>query len=142
MPEDSFKTILFAFILLSLFGMLILTSVVSVADNYSKDTSQVVGGSLSLDKFNESITNVENDAKAMEERFEKQSIWSAIAGVVVEGIFGIAKDMIVMILLPFDIVTDIMLDVFNVPVFVTSVLLGLIIIAMMFGIWRLIKIGD
>lgn len=140
--EDGFKNMLFAFILVSLFGMLILTAVNYVGDTYSKDTSQVVGGSLSMDKFNSSISSIENNAKAMKTRFDKGSIWSAVAGVVVEGIFGIAKDMVGMILLPFDIVADIMLDVFHVPAFVTSVLLGLLILGIIFGIWRLLKIGD
>lgn len=142
MAEDSFKTILFAFILFSLFGMLILTAVVSVADNYDKDTSQVVGGSLSLTKFNDSVSDVEQDAKDLQERFSKGSIWSVVAGIVVEGIFGIAKDMITMILLPFDVLADIMLNIFGVPAWVTSILLGLLILSIIFGIWRLIKIGD
>ena len=142
MAEDSFKTTLFAFILVSLFGMLILTAVVHVASDYSKDTSEVVAGSLSMDKFNQSITNIEQDSKDLKERFDKGSIWSAVAGIVVEGIFGIAKDMVSMILYPFDIVVDIMVDVFGVPAWVTSVVLGLLILGMIFGIWRLLKIGD
>ena len=140
--EGDFKNILFAFVLLSLFGMLLLTAVVNVGSDYDMDTSQVVGGSLSLDKFNKSIESIEDNAKDLKASFDKQSVWSALAGVVVEGIFGIAKDMVTMILLPFDIVVDLMIDVFGVPVWVTSVLLGLLIMAVIFGIWRLIRIGD
>lgn len=140
--EDQFKNILFAFILMSLFGMLILSAVVSVGNTYGKNTTEVVGGSLSLDKFNNSITSIEQNAKDMKARFDKQSIWSAIAGVVVEGIFGIAKDMFLMILTPFGIIADIMSNVLSIPVYVTSVLLGLLILSIMFGIWRLLKIGD
>ncbi len=140
--EDQFKTTLFAFILMSLFGMLILTSVVNVGNIYGKDTSEVVGGSLSIDKFNQSISNIESNSKSLKERFDKGSIWSAIAGVVVEGIFGIAKDMVVMILMPFDIISDIMIDTLHIPAFVTSVILGLLILGIIFGIWRLLKIGD
>jgi hypothetical protein len=142
MAEDSFKTTLFAFILISLFGMLILTAVVSVGNNYDKDTSEVVGGSLSMDKFNDSISSIEDNAQALKERFDKGSIWSAIAGVVVEGIFGIAKDMVTMILMPFDIISDILIDTLHIPAFVVSVLLGLLILGIIFGIWRLLKVGD
>ena len=140
--EDGFKNILFAFIFTSLFGMLILTSVNFIGDEYSKDTSDIAGGSLSLDKFNDSISSVEQNAKDMQEKFSKQSIWSAVAGIVVEGIFGIALDMIDMILMPFDVVSDILLDVFHIPTFVTSILLGLLILSILFAIWRLLKIGD
>lgn len=142
MPEDTFKGTLFAFILISLFGMLIVTAVISVGGNYGKDTSEIVGGSMALDKFNESISNVQDDAQGMQERFAKQSIWSAIAGVVVEGIFGIAKDMIVIILSPFAIITNILIDVLHIPAYVTYVMLALLIFGIIFSIWRLLKIGD
>jgi len=142
MGEDTFKTTLFAFILLSVFGMLLLTTVVEVGTEYDMDTSQVVGGALNLEKFNASISSIESNAKDLKTSFDKQSVWSALAGVVVEGIFGIAKDMVTMILMPFDIMVDIMIDMFGVPAWVTSVLLGLLIMSVIFAIWRLIKIGD
>lgn len=140
--EGDFKNTLFAYILVALFGMLIINAVISLANTYSKDTSDVVEGSLSLDKFNKSISSIEQNSKALKERFDKGSVWSAIAGVVVEGIFGIAKDMINMILLPFDLVNDVMIDTLGVPAFVTSVILGLVILGIIFGIWRILKIGE
>lgn len=140
--EDQFKNTLFAFILMSLFGMLILTAVTQLGGTYSKDMTEVTGGSLSLNQFNESINSIEQNSKDMKASFDKQSIWSAIAGVVVDGIFGIAKNMVTMILLPFDIIIGIMENVFHIPAFVTSVLLGLLILGIIFSIWRLIKIGD
>lgn len=140
--ETGFKNMIFAFILVSLFGMLILTAVVGVANTYGKDTTEVVGGSLSINKFNSSISDIEQNSKDLKASFDKQSIWSAIAGVVVEGFFGIAKNMVIMILAPFDIIMDVMADLFGVPVYVTSVILGLLILAVMFAIFRLLKIGD
>ena len=142
MAEDQFKNILFGLVLTSLFGMLILTAVINVGTDYGMNTSTVVGGSLSLDKFNESISDVESNAQAMNERFSKQSIWSAVAGVVVEGIFGIAVDIFKMMLLPLGLVQDIMINVFGIPTFVTSVFMALFIYTIMFGVWRLLKIGD
>jgi len=142
MAEDKFKNILFGLVLTSLFGMLILTAVINVGTDYGMNTSTVVGGSLSLDKFNESISDVESNAQAMNERFSKQSIWSAVAGVVVEGIFGIAVDIFKMMLLPLGLVQDIMINVFGIPTFVTSVFMALFIYTIMFGVWRLLKIGD
>ena len=140
--EDSLKNTIFAFVLIGLFGMLILTAVVEFGGTYDMNTSEVVGGSLSIDKFNNSINNIETNSKALKERFDKGSIWSAIAGIVVEGIFGIAKDMLVMIFTPFNLVSNILSDVFLVPVWVTSVLLGLLILGIIFGIWSLLKIGN
>ena len=142
MAEDSFKNMLFAFIFVALFGMLILTATTQVADTYDKDTSEIVGGSLSMSKFNDSISGIEDSAKNLRADFGSGSIWSALAGVVVEGIFGIALDMIALILSPFDIVADIMIDLFGVPAWVTSVVLGVLIMGLIFAVWRLIRIGD
>jgi len=142
MAEDSFKNMLFAFIFVALFGMLILTATVNVGNTYGKDTSEVVGGSLSMDKFNDSVSGIEDSAKSLRASFGSGSIWSALAGVVVEGIFGIALDMIALILAPFDILADIMIDLFGVPAWVTSVVLGVLIMGLIFAVWRLIRIGD
>ena len=140
--EGAFKNYLIGFIVLALFGMLLLTSVVEMGGIYDEDTSEIVGGATSLDNFNESISSVEENAQALKERFEQRSIWSALVGIVVEGIFGIAKDMIAMIFTPFSVLSSILEDRFQVPTYVTSVIFGLLIFGIIFGIWRLLKIGD
>ena len=142
MAEDNFKNMLFAFILVAVFGMLIMTAVVEVGNTYSMDTSEVAGGSLSINRFNESISDVETIVQNQKSIFDEQGIWSALVGIVVEGIFGIAGALFNMILMPFDLITDIMIDVLGVPAWLTVVLLSLLTISIMLGIWRLIKIGD
>ena len=142
MADDNFKVMLFAFVLFALFGMLILSAVVEVGDNYSMDTSQVVGGSLALDKFNESVTTVENQARLQQTAFSTKSIWSAVAGLVLIGIFPIAQALASMILTPFEIVSEIASNTLGIPSYVTSVVLGLLIISIILGIWRLLKVGD
>lgn len=142
MAEDTFKHYVIGFILFSLFGMLLISATLSMSNTYSKDTTGVTDGSLDLQKFNKSINNVEQNSKDLKASFDKGSIWSAIAGVVVEGIFGIAKDMALMMLAPFDILTDILNDNFGVPAYVTSIMLGILIISVILGIWALIKVGN
>lgn len=142
MAEDSFKNLVIGFIVFALFGMLILTAVIEVGTNYDKDLDEFSGGSLSLTKFNNSISNLTTNTNALRVRFEKQSVWSAIAGVVVDGIFGIGKDMVGIILLPFSVLSNILEDIFKVPSWVTAVINAILILVIMFSIWRLIKIGD
>ena len=138
--EDEFKKTLFAFILASLFGLLMATVVLNVGGDYGADSSQI-SGSLSLSKFNDSITNVDEHAQNLEEKFEKGSVWSTVAGVVVEGIFGIGKEIIRIILLPFGVMKNILIDVFQIPTYVTDVILALFLFGVIFSIWRLIKVG-
>ena len=140
--EGDFKNLLFAFVLTALFGVLLMTSVISFGNEYSQDTSLVVNGSLGLEEFDESISSFEENAEDMQEAFATGNIFSVIAGIVVEGIFGIAVDIMEIILSPFRVVSNILVDVFGVPVFATSILMGLLIFSMIFAIWRLIKIGS
>ena len=142
MGEDGFKNTLFAFVLVALFGVLIISVVVKTGSEYSMNTSEITGGALSLDKFNQSITNVQSSAESMNERFAKGNVWSVIAGVVVEGIFGIAVDIFKMLILPFSLITNVMTDILHIPPFVTSIIMALFIFGIIFAIWRLIKIGD
>lgn len=142
MAEDSFKGMITGFILLTLFMFLMLTFVVDVAQDNNKDTSQFEEGAFSLDQYEDFLQDVDQDAETFRERFEKGNIFSIIAGIVVEGIFGIAADMVTLAITPFTLLAQVMNNILGVPTIVTSVILGLIMLSIIFGIWRLIKVGD
>ena len=140
--EDSFKGLLFGFILVGLFSFLLLSAVKDEGSLYGKDVSLVTAGALDISGFNESVTTVQEDSQNFREAFEKQSVWSSIAGVVVSGIFGLAKGMVIMIFLPFILVSNVLVQILHVPIIVIDVIAGLVELAIIFGIWSLIKIGN
>lgn len=140
--EDSFKNILIGFILFTLFGYLIITAVNDMGTTYGKNLTDVTGGALNVDRFYNNLTNIEDTANTFNERFEKGNVWSAIAGVVVEGVFSIVTDMFILITSPFHIISGILLNVFHLPSIVVSVTLGILIFTILFAVWRLIKIGN
>jgi len=137
---ESFQNILYGFILVSLFTVLIIGAVVYEAPLYNKDSSEITGG-LNYNSFNDSVSTVESTSQDLRQNFEKQSIWSSIAGIVVSGIFDISKTMIIMIILPFTLISSLMINILHIPVIVSSVILGLLLLAMIFSIWKLIKAG-
>jgi len=139
--EDTFKNILIAFILFSLFGFLILTTVTQSGTTYGKNMTEVTGGALDLNNFNQPISSFNQTAYNFQYRFEHQSIWSALVGVVVEGFFNILKDMVNLVVFPFALLQGVLIGVFHIPAIVTSVIWGVLIIVIIFGIWRLIKWG-
>jgi hypothetical protein len=140
--EDYIKSFVFAMILFSLFGLLVITVLTEEAEEYGKDANLVTGNSMNLSKFNEPLTNFQSDAEDLNEQFKKKNPWSALAGVVVTGIFDTAYSMIQMILFPFNIVKGILENVFQVPAIVTSVIQGLMVLGIIFGVWYLIKQGN
>ena len=136
-----FKNLLFGFILTSLFAVLIIGAAVTQGAIYGRDTTQITG-ELNYLSFNESINTIGSTSQNMRESFEKQSIFSVVAGIVVTGIFDITKTMALMVILPFTLIAGIMTNVFHVPVIVSSVIMGLLTLSMIFGIWKLLKIGE
>lgn len=142
MAEGGFKQILFAFVLVSLFSFLVLSAVASMAGSYNKPTDDVLGGSLSLDKFNSSLVGFSDTTEAYRKSFSKQNIFSALAGVVVTGIFDLANTMTTMILTPFYLIGGILTNVLHVPQIVTTVILSLLGLSIIFAIWALIKVGN
>jgi len=141
MVDDNFKKILFGLILTSLFSVLLIGSVITQGILYDRDTSEIQT-SLNYHSFNTSINSVEQTSSNLRQNFEKQSIFSVIAGIIVTGIFDIAKSMVLMVTYPFSLVAGIMENVLHVPHIVASVLVGLITLSMIFGIWKLLKIGE
>ena len=140
--EDSLKKLIFGFTMAMLFTVLVLTVVVNQGNIYGKNTSEVVGGSLSLEPFNQSVQSVEGDAENLRQSFEKQNIFSVVAGIVVTGIFTIAKAMILMIIAPYILIAGILINVLHVPIIVADVISGLLSLTIIFSIWRLIKAGS
>ena len=140
--EDTFKNLLIGFILVGVVGALLLTSVVQVGIDYDLDTSQIITGSANLEKFSESVSDINETAHTLKKTFESGSIWSAVAGVVVEGIFGIGQKMFGMMFMPFSLIMGVAEEQLGVPTWVTAVFSGIMIFVFIFALWRLLKIGD
>lgn len=141
MAEDTFKKLVFGFVLTSLFAVLLLTAVTDTGYLYDKNTTEITG-SLNFAGFNDSVNNVQGTSENLRERFEKQSIWSTVAGVVVTGIFDIAKTMFAMILVPFVLIANVMENIFHIPSIVINVVMGLLVLSIIFAVWALVKQGS
>jgi hypothetical protein len=116
-------------------------AVVEEGSLYGKDTSEITGGSLNLNAFNQTTNNVQSSSENLRESFEKKNPWS-VAGVVVSGIFEVGKSMINMILTPFTLIGSILTNVLHIPAIVINVVLGLLILSLIFGLWSLLKVGN
>jgi len=143
MAEDSFKNLVIPFLLITLFGILIITAMQKVANDYNLDSSNVID-SEKIQKLNETVTSIEENAQNIKSSFEKQNIWgwSAAVGIIAEGMFGIATYIANLIFTPFGIVKDILENTLKMPSIVSSVVVGILIILILLAIWRLIKVGD
>lgn len=139
--EDNAKTLIFGFILFSLFAVLIITITNDQGSLYNKDTS-LVTGTLNLTGFNRSINTLTETTNDLRDSFGKQNLFLTLGNIVISGFFGIAISMIQLIITPFELLASILSTTLHVPVIVTGTLTGLLGLAIVLAVWRLIKYGD
>lgn len=137
--SDSFKGVLFTLVLFSLFGFLMIYSVVEMANNYGVSSSEIGDGALDDNEFYSSIENVSDKADNYRARFESGDVDDIDDA---SGIFSVATDMISMITAPFTLLGKVLDNILGVPPFVTNIILGLLGITLLLSIWRLLKMGD
>ena len=142
--QDQAKTILFGFILFSLFAFLIVTVVNEQGALYGKTPAEIteVTGSINYTGLNNSLTSSAVDSNSLRDSFQKQNIFVTLGSLVISGAFGIFTQMINMILTPFVILQNAMTNILGVPPVVQTTLTILIGFTIIFGLWRLIKFGD
>jgi hypothetical protein len=140
--EGGFKNLLFGFVFFLLFSIILITIVNTQGAIYGKDVSEVTGGVLNVNTFNESIINVTTSVSEFRESFSKGNIFVALGDVIFTGIFEIAQSMVAIIVTPFTLLSGIMINILGVPIWITDTILALIGLTIIFAIWRLIKVGD
>lgn len=139
MGSDSFKGVLFALVLFSLFSFLMVYSAVQMGENYGISSSEIGDGALDDTTFETSIEDVSTKAENYRARFESGDVDDVDDA---SGIFGVATDMISMITTPFTLLGQVLDNILGVPALVTNIILGLIGITLLLSIWRLLKQGD
>ena len=140
--EGGFKNMLFGFIFFLLFSVLLISIVNTEGLIYGKDVSEVTGGALNVNAFNDSLTNITSSIEGYRSRFQNGNIFVALGDVIFTGIFEIARDMVLIIISPFTLLAGIMINTLGIPKFVTDTIMALIGLAIIFAIWRIIKVGD
>lgn len=142
MGEDTFKNILFGLILFTLFAVLVVTAVNYEGALYEKDTTEVTGGALSESQFNSTINTINTQGSTYEERFFKGSFVATIGELVLGGFFQMLRDLWNMVKLPFTLLTNVMVNILHIPTVVIATINILVVLAILFAVWRLLKAGD
>lgn len=137
---DSFPKLVKGFIILTLFSFLLVGFAVNLASNYGKDSSDITT-KIGMADLNTTLHLQQAQAEEWRKSFEQQSVFLAIGGIVLTGIFQLANTIGSAIILPFKLFGTIFVNILGVPAIVVNIVNVLIIFTMIFGIWRLIKAG-
>lgn len=139
MTDSSFKNTIIGLVLFVAFSWLILTVAIDFGAEYGRSADEIGEGSLNVVSFQTSAEGVESSAQGYRSRFESGD---PVDVDDASGIFSIATDLISMITTPFSLLSQILSNLFHVPSLIINVFLGLLAISLIFGIWRLIKVGS
>jgi len=141
MATDTFKNMVTAFVFIMLIIFLAVGFIGNMFSKYDME-DDVVLDRLQYDRIENILNDSQSTADDWRESFEKQNIFSLVAGIVVTGIFGIGKQMLDFIFLPFNILSVVIVDLLGFPEIVFSIITFLLIVGAIFGIWSLLKKGD
>ena len=106
---------------------------------YGRNANEIGEGSLNIVNFEEEAQDIERSAQSYRTRFESGKVDDIDDA---SGIFSIATDLINMITTPFKLLSQILTNILGVPSLIINIILGLLAIALILGIWRLLRAGS
>lgn len=144
--ESNFPHMLRAFIVITLFAFLLLVIVNNFAGNYDVDTT-IINERIGSSKINSTLASTQNASdiwKLKMESFGEGNVFEKlldILGFMSVGMFNLGIQMFGFITLPFEILSNVLVNVLGVPTIVVTIMLTLILLTALFGIWSLVKRG-
>lgn len=130
------------FLLAGLFVIAIISFAVILGGNYGQDEALMKSDKIDFSKLETQIGNTSADAQKWGEAFKSDNLFVATGTLVLFSIWGIGK----LIWSSVTSFTTIFLDgassVLGLSPIVTGVVMALIIISLMFALWKVIKAGE
>ena len=138
MAEQGFRGLLIGLVLFVLFSWLILSVAIDFGSEYGRDANEIGGGTLDVDAFYTTASNVEGNATIYRTTFESGGVDDIDDP---SGIFATLKKMINLMTAPFSLIAQILNNIFNVPTIFTNIVLGILSIVLILTIWAVLRIG-
>lgn len=138
MAEQGFRGLLIGLVMFVVFSWLILSVAIDFGAEYNRSADEIGGGSLDLDVFYTTAQNVEGNATLYRTTFESGGVDDIDDP---SGIFATLKKTINLITAPFQLIAQILNNIFGVPTLVINVILGLLSLTLILTIWAVLRIG-
>jgi len=140
MKDESFKGYIITMILVGVF-ILAIFSFIGIRINYDSE-SKIDDSQFNITAMEEQINKTNTDSKKWEEKFRSDdvvestsglilfSIWS-IGGLIWSNVFGIIYPIL-----------DGIGNILNIPAYAVGAIISIIIISLLFALWRVISQGE
>jgi len=139
MAQDSFKNMVFGMLLFAAFATLFLSWAVGLGADYGKTSDDISGGAYDTAAVDAMLGASATLAGTEKEKFESGDMVDVDNAV---GVFNVMNSIGSFLLTPWTLLSGIMNNVLHIPVLFTNVILTIIILSIIFGIWRLVRTGD
>lgn len=142
--DEGLKSFLVGFSLFALFLLLIVTSIVTVGNEYGRnDTATIFGSAVDVVAINNTVNSISTQANQTSTTFQQQGFWASVGGIITNlaGIFSVAKNMWAIITLPFTFLSGIMVGILHIPSFVANIINAMLTFSIIFAVWRWIRVG-
>lgn len=137
-----FKNLIIGMGLIMLFAFLIIGFIVQTGNEYGKDVSELEDEGIDVTAINRTLQNFESNSTAWGHSFESQNIFSSLVGIIVTGFFSITTTIWAFIWSPITLLNQILVNVLHIPNIIVGIINFALVILIIFGIWKLIKIGE
>jgi len=129
------------FLLAGLFLVCLISFAVIIAHNYGENDALMKSDKIDFTGLEVQINKTTADANAWGETFKSDNLFVVAGGIVLYSVWGISKLVWGSVTSMFTVFTSGAGVVLGVPPLVIGVLTAIIIISLMFALWRLVKLG-
>jgi len=138
----SLKHYIVTFILASLFIISITSFMTTTRENYNLDPDVIDDSQIDLTNLQDKVNKTSSDAENWQEAFTSDNFFVSLGSIVLFSIWGIFKLMWTSITSFAGIYLDGMYNVFGIDPMITGSLTALLIIGLIFAVWRAVKTGE
>ena len=114
------------------FTLLIGVFAIRIGNEYGLDVSDLENSALNLADINETAKSLASNSTSWQQKFQDQTI----LGTIIFGLFDLLKVMSKILIAPFTLFTEMMIEVLYVLPELTYLITFIIITSALFGIWR------
>jgi hypothetical protein len=142
MVETPFEQYPKNFLLAGLFIIAMITFAVMIASNYGQTDSLMKSEQIDFSRLEKQVNQTSADAQKWGDAFRSDNLFVTLGAIVLFSIWGIGKLIWGSVTTFLTIFTDGASAVLGVSPIVTGVVTAIIIISLIFALWRVIKAGE
>lgn len=142
MGSVGFKSFIIIFLIAGLFLVALYSFATGIMANYNKDTALIDSDVIDLTELEQQVNDTGRQAQAWERSFTSDNLFVSLGSIVLFSIWGIFKLMWSSVNALTSIYFEGAHNVLGLDPLVTGTLTALLIISMIFAVWRVIKTGE